>query len=624
MIANRISIKTTIVASLITVGVVTIMLSIIASYTFRSAAISSQQQTLSRILEVSSNEGIRQLHDLAIDLGSDTKKGSKFRSLRKKTFSDPSSQNKKELSEFLNNQFHQRYVTAGYVDLKKMRVFDLNYNLVAQSSQGISGLTSSLPKQILTQVKNRKGADRLKAVGALWLYKNEPLYSALLPVGGLSIKGYMEVVISPVHNLFKISEMLQAPLSIENIDGESIKDTDNWKNQSESTLNISYTVKDLNNNPILKIEAKENVEFLFNTMASTQFSTVAGFAILMLMAIFILLFLMKKYLFKPLSCLIDNMQHCGDGDLTVAIREDGFKDVVDMSHGLKQLVGSLKHQIELINTSSTELTSASDHVSDITDKTNQGILRQQTETDLVATAINEMTATVVEVARNAADAARAATDADAESQNGIQVVEKTIGAIGELASEVEAAATVIQKLEDDTVKIGAILDVIRGIAEQTNLLALNAAIEAARAGEQGRGFAVVADEVRTLASRTQESTQEIQNMIETLQKGAHDAVDAMNSNQSKANETVSHANETSESLKQISTSIHTISDMNAQIATASEEQTAVTEEINRNVINISQIADDTAEGARQTMESSQQLTGLAQKLLADVNQFKIQ
>ena len=624
MSVHKVSIKAIIVASLLTIGAVTIALSIIASYTFRSAAISSQQQTLSRIIEVSSHEGIRQMHNLAVDLGSDTKKEREFRKILKKTLADKTSQNKKTLSEVLNNQFHQRYVTAGFLDLKKMRIYDLDFNLVAQSSEGTAGLPVSLPEQLSILVRDRKGADRLKAVGAMWLNNTEPMYSVLVPVGGLVIKGYMEVVISPVHNLFKISETLQAPLSIQDKDGKSIKSTDDWNDKDENTLNIRYVVKDDMNNPVMIIEARENVEFLFNTMEATQITTIAEFALLMMVAIAALLFLMKRYLFKPLSNLIENMHKCAEGDLTVSIKEEGFRDVVEMSVGLKQLVQSLKDQIQLINNSSNELTSAASHVNEITENTSQGVLRQQTETDLVATAINEMTATVVEVARNAADAAKAATDADTESQTGIVVVEKTIKAIGELAQEVETAASVIQKLEDDTVKIGAILDVIRGIAEQTNLLALNAAIEAARAGEQGRGFAVVADEVRTLASRTQESTQEIQNMIETLQKGAHEAVEAMNLNQEKANETVSHANETSESLKHISTSIHTISDMNAQIATASEEQTAVTEEINRNIINISQIADETTEGAKQTMASSQQLTGLAQQLLEDVNQFKTQ
>ncbi len=623
MLISKISIKAVIVASLITVSSITILLSVISSFTFRDAAIISQQKILSRILDVSAKEGIRQLRKISVDLGTEVKKGSGFRSLVKQTISNPTSENKKSLSDILNEQFHLRYMTTGMIDLKKVRIYDLNFNLVSQSSKGLTNLSTSLSEQILSRARDRTGAERLKSLGGLWLNGDMPLYSVLIPVGGLSIKGYMEVIVSPEHNLFKVNEMLQAPLAIYTANDTTIKQTDDWMDETENTLTISYTLKDVNNKPVMKLQARENVEFLFNTMASTQQSMIAEFVVLMAIALTLILFLLKKFLFKPLGYLTNNMHRCGEGDLTVEIKEDGFKDVVEMSIGLKQLVTSLKNQIQLINSSSTDLTSAADQVSQITDNTNQGILRQQMETDLVATAINEMTATVVEVARNAADAAQAATKADSESKNGIDVVEKTISAIGELAAEVEAAAGVIQTLEDDTVKIGTILDVIRGIAEQTNLLALNAAIEAARAGEQGRGFAVVADEVRTLASRTQESTQEIQNMIEALQKGAHDAVGAMNSNQVKANETVSHANETSESLKQISDSIHTISDMNAQIATASEEQTAVTEEINRNIINISQIADETTEGARQTMESSQQLTSLAQQLLTDVNKFKI-
>ncbi len=623
MISNRISIKGLIVASLVAVGIVTIALSIIASFAFRDAAITSQQKTLSRILDVSSKEGLHQLHKLAVDLGTDTKKGSEFRTLFRAVSAGADSENKKNLSAYLNNQFHQRFVTAGMVDLIKVRIYDLSFNMLVQSMEGHSGLSAQLPDQLLEVAKPREGSERLKAIGGLWLNGKEPMYSILLPVGGLVIKGYIEVVVSPVHNLFRINEVLKAPLSIYGIDGVSIKQTEDWKTDNENSLNISYVLNDVDNKPVMKLEARENVEFLFNTMAETQRNTVAGFFVLMVAAIGSILLYLRRHLFRPLNRLISNMKSCGEGDLTVEIDSSGLKDVAELSKGLEQLVHNLKEQVKLINNSSTDLTLASNQVSDITENTNEGILRQKTETDLVATAITEMTATVLEVAKNAADAAQAANAADEESEKGLQVVDKTISAINDLAAEVESASVVIQELEDDTAKIGAILDVIRGIAEQTNLLALNAAIEAARAGEQGRGFAVVADEVRTLASRTQESTQEIQSMIETLQKGSHNAVAAMNSNQAKAQETVTHANETSASLTVISQSIRTINDMNAQIATASEEQTAVTEEINRNIINISQIADETAEGARQTTESSKQLSSLAQQLLGDVSRFKI-
>jgi len=236
--------------------------------------------------------------------------------------------------------------------------------------------------------------------------------------------------------------------------------------------------------------------------------------------------------------------------------------------------------------------------------------------------MNQMNATVQEVARNAQHAASAAKEATDASDDGKKVVAKTIGVINTLASEVEGAAEVIQTLEQDSVDIGKVLDVIRGIAEQTNLLALNAAIEAARAGEQGRGFAVVADEVRTLASRTQTSTEEIDEMITRLQAGTNRAVKAMQVGTEQAQAGVDQAAEAGNSLESITQAIAQINDMNIQIANAAEEQSAVAEEINRNITNISDVADQAAGGARETTQASEQVAMLSEKLGGLVSQFK--
>jgi methyl-accepting chemotaxis protein len=227
------------------------------------------------------------------------------------------------------------------------------------------------------------------------------------------------------------------------------------------------------------------------------------------------------------------------------------------------------------------------------------------------------------VARNASSAADEAHTADLEAQQGKQVVSETTQAISSLANEVDNASTVIQKLESDSESISSILDVIRGIAEQTNLLALNAAIEAARAGEQGRGFAVVADEVRSLANRTQESTQEIQKMIEKLQSGASDAVEVMVKGRDWANTSVEKAEQAASALERITKAVDVINSMNTQIATAAEEQSAVAQEIDRNVTNIHQVSNQTADGATQTAGASDELARLATDLQQLVSHFKL-
>jgi methyl-accepting chemotaxis protein len=262
-------------------------------------------------------------------------------------------------------------------------------------------------------------------------------------------------------------------------------------------------------------------------------------------------------------------------------------------------------------------------MSAITEQTKDSILKQKTETELVATAMHEMTATVQEVARNTEQASSAAQQADQDSNAGNDVVTQTVQAINDLSQDVEQASSVIEQLKGDSVNIGSVLDVIKSVAEQTNLLALNAAIEAARAGEQGRGFAVVADEVRTLAQRTQESTSEIENLIEVLQIGAEKAVKTMNNSRDRARLTVDQAERAGQSLAAITQAVSTISEMNSHIATAAQQQGSVTEEISRNIGNINDISEQNAHASEQTAEASHELARLGERLRSLVSQFRI-
>ena len=255
--------------------------------------------------------------------------------------------------------------------------------------------------------------------------------------------------------------------------------------------------------------------------------------------------------------------------------------------------------------------------------TPEGTVRLIDQTRLPAEEVYVECRTVQEVARNTDDAARAAQEAGTETQAGTVVVQQTIHAINELAREIESSAIVIQQLETDSEEIGSVLDVIKGVAEQTNLLALNAAIEAARAGEQGRGFAVVADEVRNLAMRTQESTRQIQEMIERLQQRAQSAVQAMEHGREQAKRSVQQAAHTDESLSKISIAVDTIASMNHQIAAAAEEQSAVAEEINRNIVNITQIAHATSTIAQESANNSHKLSAMADVFDSVVRQSKL-
>ena len=314
----------------------------------------------------------------------------------------------------------------------------------------------------------------------------------------------------------------------------------------------------------------------------------------------------------------------GNGDLTKRINVRGNDEIAQLANAFNHFASKVQEIVREVSNITIRVASASERMTVVTEETRKGADRQQQETDEVAIAVNEMAASGQEVARNANSAAEAAHNADVAADNGRQVVGHTIEAIDSLAREVKEAGIVIDRVEKDSESIGGVLDVIKGIAEQTNLLALNAAIEAARAGEQGRGFAVVADEVRTLASRTQQSTAEIQTMIERLQSGTRDAVSVMDQSREMAEATVGQAAKAGTSLEEINSAVTTIKDLNSQIACSAEEQSAVAEEINQKVVRISDITDQTAAGAQQTSSASNELNQLAETLKLLVGQFKVQ
>ena len=343
-----------------------------------------------------------------------------------------------------------------------------------------------------------------------------------------------------------------------------------------------------------------------------------GVVLAVLLAIFL-----SKLIGGQLRVLVSKVETVASGNLTVEIQQGSQDEIGELFGAFGKMVASLRTIIADVTGSTVQLASAAEEMSAVTEQTSRGMGQQQAETDQIATAMNEMSATVQEVARNAAAAAQSAHQADDQASKGKQVVSQTIESIDALATEVEKAGQVIHKLEGDSVSIGAVLDVIKGIAEQTNLLALNAAIEAARAGEQGRGFAVVADEVRTLAQRTQQSTQEIRKMIESLQSGAKDAVKVMVEGKRQAQVSVEQAAKAGAALETITRAVATITDMNTQIASAAEEQSAVAEEMNRNIVNISQVANQTAEGGQQTASGAADVAQLAVRLQAAVGRFRL-
>lgn len=369
----------------------------------------------------------------------------------------------------------------------------------------------------------------------------------------------------------------------------------------------------------------ENYAAELDGLKSGAFAALFGTLIAGLVIAALAFIMVTATVIKPLKKIASQFMDIaeGDGNLTVRLPETGNDEITDVARGFNKFVGKTRDTIANVKSVSSEVAGSVERLSKVSYENTDVITRQQSETEQVATAMNEMVATVQEVARNVSDAATAAVHANQETEAGQQVVNGTISQISRLADEVQSAAAVLQRVEQDSQKVGTVLAVIKDIADQTNLLALNAAIEAARAGEQGRGFAVVADEVRTLAGRTQQSTEEIQQMIESLQAGTQEAVDVMERGQGMTESTVEQARQAGDSLQSIADAVATISNMTTQVASAAEEQNSVAEEININISNINDMSNKTAEVSEQTSSTAVDLDRLAQQLQGAVSRFRV-
>ena len=366
----------------------------------------------------------------------------------------------------------------------------------------------------------------------------------------------------------------------------------------------------------IQLERRDNESASANTIQLVSTLLVLLFGILAAVII-------TRQITRPLRETLEVVERIAGGDLSHNLRVTRRDDLGVLQQGIARMGTTLRELIGGIRDGVTQIASAAEELSAVTEQTSAGVNSQKIETDQVATAMHEMTATVQEVARNAEDASQAAAAADAEAREGDQVVNQAIDQIERLAVEVGRSTEAMAVLQQESDKIGSVMDVIKAVAEQTNLLALNAANEAARAGDAGRGFAVVADEVRGLAQRTQKSTEEIQTLVAALQSGTQHVASVMHNSRTLTDSSVTLTRHAGTSLQGITRTVSNIQSMNQQIAAAAEQQSAVAEEISRSIVNVRDVSEQTAAASDETAKSSVELARLGNQLQEMVSHFKV-
>lgn len=356
---------------------------------------------------------------------------------------------------------------------------------------------------------------------------------------------------------------------------------------------------------------------------SSAFNLVVGLLIVATALTMLFAWLLTNSITRPIASALEAAETIAEGNLTRPIKVDGTDEAGRLLLAMQKMQEKLRDTLMRISGSATQLASAAEELNAVTDESARGLSQQNNEIEQAATAVNEMTSAVEEVARNAVSTSEASKNATASAGDGRDLVQETVNAIERMSGDVQSTADLIGNLAEESRDIGKVLDVIRGLADQTNLLALNAAIEAARAGEAGRGFAVVADEVRALAHRTQQSTSEIERMVGSIQGGTEKAVGSMRNSTERAESTLNIAKGAGLALDTINTAVVEINERNLVIAAAAEEQAAVAREVDRNLVNIRDLSAQSSNGASQTSAASGELTRLAVDLNSMVSRFSL-
>jgi methyl-accepting chemotaxis protein len=610
------SIKAIVEVNLVLVGILAVILAWFGTDKIAQSSIEAQRFSLGRVVSVASENEVKEVLKKSIQLGTEIKSAKRF----KETFKQYTKHGDKSgLPVMLDDTFSGRFVTAGILKVERIRLYDKKMELISQSERG-TAKRLPIEEAIKKAVTDRDKSEKFKPFDFYWCHETRCFYSTIMPIGGLRLKGYLEIVVDPTFNLRNVEHQIGSPIAIY-VDGNVQFQSESWVESDESSIFVDHKMERVPG-AMLVVSAKEDISQLFDTLTEVKYGTLITYVLAIIVILFISLLILKHQLFKPLKDLLGNLDTVAQNDLTVDLKPAGIKELNVIIQGISALVNSIENTLLVVKQTSGELTDTATSLQVGTKETASNMLSQNEKANNLTANVQDMidSSEVVRSEINqASDVAKSVKESASQS---VAVIHDTVSSMNLLSTSFDDLSTNIKSLDQKVENIGEIIGTIKSISEQTNLLALNAAIEAARAGESGRGFAVVADEVRSLAVKTQDSAIEIENMVSELMTVTHGAVQSTEAGSEQVHISNDHSTKAMESLERIAEAINNIVDHNGRVEQAMLNQHGSAVDVAENVRNIRDLSEETSDHARSTAESGEELINNAQKLSLLLSSFK--